>query len=59
MMIQVMKILRNKKFMKILKKLNNYMKKFYLKMLIMINAIMMILMKKKLIEVTLNKLNNY
>ena len=47
------------KFVKILKRLNNYAKKLYLKMLIMINAIMMILMKKKLMEVTLKKLNNY
>ena len=50
-------MLRNKKFVKIIKKLRNYTKERYLK--ILINAIMMILMKKKLMEMTLKKLNNY
>ena len=50
---------QKKKLVKILKKLNKYTKKLYFKMLIMINAIMMILMKEKLIEVTLKKLNSY
>ena len=54
-----MKSLRNEKFVKILKNLINQTKKLYLKMLLMINVIIIILMKKKLMKVTLKKLNNF
>ena len=45
--------------MKISKKSNNYMDNIYLKTFRIRNYIMMILMKKKFMEVILKTLNNY
>ena len=54
-----MNISKNEEFMKIMKESKNYAQNHYLKMLMIKNAIMMMIMQEKMIEMILKKLKNY